>query len=223
MPELCYPSPQDKGESRSAFTRSETTSTPRVPTLKSGETKGCWCHIETGEGEMQTEVQEFTVRDRLGELTLRGIMLADARYGRSDRPRWTDMALYQVTDPASEFRYVLEIVARSFVYHRFGGSCVRAGHRINTVADVRESEHRWKWLVPCRRCKPPELEAMRLSDRIAEEKDKHQLYMCTDAEDILTRLYREKGEISELAAKLLIEATGRDPELEMAWRETRRI
>lgn len=173
---------------------------------------------------MQTDVQEFTVRDQLGELTLRGRILADCRWGRSDKPRWTDMVLYGVVDPESEFKYALETIARSFVYHRVGGPCVRAGHPIRMIDEVKQSEHRWRWLVPCTRhgCRPPDLEKMRPSDRIAEEKDRHHLYLCKDPKDILRRLYKEKGEISGLAAKLLHMAAENDPEIATAWRDAPR-
>lgn len=173
---------------------------------------------------MQTEVQEFTVRDRLGDLTVKGRMLADCRYGRMDKPRWTDMALYQVVDPDSEYRYALEYVARSFVYHRADGPCARKGHRITTVSEVRASEHRWRWLFPCRKpgCRPGELESMNDNDRIAEEKDNPHLYVCRDAPDILKRLYQHSGEISELAVKLLTQAAQKDPAIARAWRNTTR-
>lgn len=219
------------------------------------------------------EVQEFTLRDRLGPLTFKGRILADARYGRLDKPRWTDMALYEITDPHSTqrsvkdierelikdlsqedvfrelprtrrtalfdsmmphiipriveeqpvYHYVLAYVARSFVYHRADGPCVRDRHRITRVRDVRftDDDHRWHNLFPCNRCHPEDLEDMNGSDRIAEEKDKHHFDLCTDASDVIARLYRRNGTISDLAAKLLYEARENDPAIARAFKNRR--
>lgn len=228
---------------------------------------------------MQTEIQEFTVRDRLGPVTVSGRILADCRYGRLDKPRWTDMALYEIvasdsalrsTDEFTEglrrqllremeneeailalpsttraavngvvtrtlrhmtvappvYRYVLEFVARSFVYHRVDGPCVKSSHQITKVGDVRESEHRWNNLMPCpkRGCRPPDLEDMSDSDQIAEEKDKHHIYLCTDAPEIIKKLYQHSREISGLAAKLVTEASEKDDRIAQAWRnKVRRV
>lgn len=174
---------------------------------------------------MQAEVQEFTVRDRLGPLMLRGRVLADCRWGGNpSKARWTDMALYEIVDDESPHRYALEIIARSFVYHRFNSSCVRKKHRLVTVGEIAESEHRWEFLVPCpkRSCNPPDLNQMRDSERVAEELDEPRLYVCTDAKDILRKLYSHSGEISELAEKMLVQASRQDPDIARAWRNTTR-
>lgn len=220
---------------------------------------------------MQNEVQEFTVRDRLGPVKFTGRILADCRYGRMDKPRWTDMALYEITDPQRTmrsveeietelaqdltkeppfqelpeeqadaligsmmphiiprimneqrpYRYVLEYIARSYVYHRADGPCARAHHRWTTVGHIKVSNHRWRNLFPCTRCKPEDLEDLDDNVRIAEEQEKSHPFVCTDAVDIVNHLYRKNGEITQLAAKVLIQAAGRDPEIRRAMKNRR--
>jgi hypothetical protein len=227
---------------------------------------------------MQTDVHEFTVRDRLGPVKVTGRILADRRFDRLSKPRWTDMALYEVvasdrsprsTDAFTEglirqltrelsgeklilslpeaaqgalndtvartlrrmapappvYQYLLEFVARSVVYHRIGGPCVKSSHRITKVGDVRDDEYRWGNLSPCDRrgCYPPDLKDMSDSDQIAEEKDNHHLYLCTSAPDIIKKLYDRNREISGLAAEVLVEAGGKDPRIAQAWRSKRRV
>lgn len=176
---------------------------------------------------MTLEVKEFEVRDRMGPLTLRGKLLADCRYGSESKLRWTDMALYKVVDRSSRYQYALEIIARSFVYHRANGPCLRKKHRITSIVMLRAraGENRWKALYPCTRsgCAPGDLEDLDDDYRIAEEQPDTHLYLCTRPADILDRLYRHSGHISELAAELLHKAAKEDPGIEMAWKKTRRV
>lgn len=223
------------------------------------------------------EVQQITVRDRLGPVSFQGHILADCRWGRSDKPRWTDMVLYKIDnddalrssgvfvevllnefteelsdrDPffklrphqrdalndmmsrtlqhvvtlQQKYRYALVITARSYVYHRPGSPCVKRRQRFTTAGEVRSSNHRWRWLVPCRKaaCRPKQLEYLNDSDQIVEEQDKNQLFICTSASDILARLYQRSGEISDLSAKLLIQAADSDPDISGALRSTRTV
>lgn len=173
--------------------------------------------------QTETDVQEFQVFDRLGPLTLRGRILASCRWDKTDKPRWTDMVLYGVVDTESEYKYGLEIIARSVIYHRMGSSCVRPRQRFTTVGEVYRSNFRWTNLIPCGKCKPGDLHDLNDNDRIAEEKDKHQLYLCTDAADIVKKLYRRQGEITEIAAKLLYQAAQKDPSIAQAWKSNRRV
>jgi hypothetical protein len=213
--------------------------------------------------------KDFTVHDRLGPVTVTGRLLVDKRFG-SDKPRWTDMALYQIVETGSHwqvavqcggctpprrlavgvtmladapvvcggcqqtfspitgekerpFRYALEIIARSWVYHRHGGPCVKSRHAISRIADVKKSGGRWRNLYPCRRCNPPDLEEMGPNERIAEEREDCHVILCTDATSIVYKLYRRSGDISELAAKLLYEAAAKDDDIARALRSTRRI
>jgi hypothetical protein len=193
------------------------------------------------------EHKEFTVHDRLGPLTITGQLLSDQRFGSGRKPRWTDMVLYRLTRTErdysrtarssgpdqrfvleerrreSSFRYALEIIARSWVYHGATGPCVRERHTITTIGEVRGSPGRWKNLLPCTRCNPPDLEKMRDDEHIAEENPDAHLYLCYDARSLVKRLYRHSGEISELGAKLLNEAAMADSGIAVALRERRRI
>lgn len=121
------------------------------------------------------------------------------------------------------FRYALEIIARSWVYHRSPGPCVKRRHKITTVGDVRKSEGRWDNLFPCRVCKPLDLEDMRPDERIAEERSDTHVYLCSDAAAIVNRMYRHSGEISGMATRLMLEAAKKDPDIAMAWKRPRRI
>ena len=212
------------------------------------------------------ENKEFTVTDRLGELTITGQLLSDQRFGSDRSPRWTDLALYRIVEiqrdawftarcrgckprrailistasldgdpifcdvckklidlPEDPFTYALEIIARSWVYHKFGGPCVKRKHQISVVQDVKRSGTRWRYLVPCTRCKPGELEHLRPGDRIAEERSDPHIYVCSNADMIVRRLYHHSGEISMLAAKLLREAAREDPDIAKALVGDRRI
>jgi hypothetical protein len=223
---------------------------------------------------MHVGIKEFVVHDRLGELRVTGELLSEQRFGGDGtKLRWTDMALYAVTETVhdgrlavtvecegcvpsrvftlgAEFydqgailcglcgkpfipseqqadqpiRYALEVVARSVVYHRVGGPCVRKRHMITTVGDVKRSDYRWDNLTACDKpgCRPPDLEDMRDNEKIAEERTDPHVYACTDAASVITRLYR-RGEISGLAAKLLRESARKDPDIAKAMRNPRRI
>lgn len=172
------------------------------------------------------EVKEFTVRDRLPRpITFRGLLLADCRYGSDVKLRWTDMALYRILGSRSDFRYALEITARSVVYHAVSGPCARPErHRITTIADVRKSPERWDTLIPCDRtgCEPEDLEKLNDNDQIAEEVEEPHAYLCVYAIDIIDRLYHHSGEISELAADMLNKAARNDSYIDrarkMRWR-----
>lgn len=172
------------------------------------------------------EIKEFTVQDRMGDLTLTGRILSERRWEhREHKTRWTDMVLYRVVDKRSPYQYALQMIARSRVYHRFGGPCVKKHHRIRTVESVRKEPERWKGLSACwnNGCKPPELDLMNSDDVIAEERDEPHLLLCSNASDILDKLYHHKGEIGILAGSVLREAAKVDPFIAQAWKHTRRV
>lgn len=126
---------------------------------------------------------------------------------------------------AEPIRYVLQIIARSCVYHRVGSPCVRSRHQLKTVAEIEQNGQRWWELKPCQEdgCKPPLLEEMAPQDRIAEEQDDPRFYLCKNAADVLNKLYRRNGEITSLAAKLLKDAARGDPDIAYAMQDRRRI
>lgn len=193
------------------------------------------------------EHKEFIVHDRVGAVSIIGTLLSDQRFGSETKPRWTDMALYRIIETRRShsrtvrgaapgqplfveedkrekpFRYALEIIARSWVYHDATGRCVKERHTVTTVGEARQSPGRWRQLYPCTVCNPPDLEKMDAGDRIAEENEELHLYLCSDASAVVKRLYRHSGEISVLAAKLLSESASKDRPLALALRRPRRI
>lgn len=208
------------------------------------------------------EVKEFVMNDRLGELVVKGQLIADYRLGSMSKPRWTDMALYRIADEEPlrteevikqlvvdrmnntqraalagylprltalvfdaqpTYRYALEIIARSYVYHRLDSDCVSKRHGISTVGDIKESNHRWRHLFPCERCKPSDLEHMMPTDRVAEERSDARVSLCATASDIVDRLYQRNGEISVMAAKLIKTAAHRDPDIAKVLATPRRV
>jgi hypothetical protein len=168
--------------------------------------------------------RQFTVRDRLGPIKFVGQQLAYCKWGRDEgKLRWTDMALYKITEKESEYSYVLEVIAKSYVYHKTKGPCVRSRHRISRIQDIRSSGHRWRNLYPCPICEPGELEDLKDDDTVSEEQDDRTVYVCKDPADIVRRLYQRSGEISELAAECLQQAAKVDPEIATAWTSVRRF
>lgn len=171
------------------------------------------------EGE-QMELKEFTVHDRLPRpITFQGLLLADCRYGSDIKLRWTDMALYRVIGRRSGFRYALQITGRSVVYHRVGGPCSKPKrHRFTTIRSLRDSKMRWDMLFPCDRdgCEPEDLEELADTDRVAEEVEEHHVYLCEYAVQIVDKLYKHNGEISQLAADMLEKAARNDPHIDRA-------
>jgi hypothetical protein len=128
-----------------------------------------------------------------------------------------------VYDAQPSYQYAVEIIARSYVYHWVDGPCVKDRHLINTVSHVRESNHRWRYLSPCTRCKPVDLEEMALDTRIAEEASESHVVLCTSASDVVNRLYQRNGEISVMAAKMLRAAARHDPEIANVIHSTRKV
>lgn len=121
------------------------------------------------------------------------------------------------------FQYALEYLARSWVYHRATGSCAKSKHRFRTVGQVKQSDVRWENLIPCNRCNPEDLEYLSDDERIAEEREETYVYLCSDAADIIKRLYYRSGEISKLAVGLLHEAARNDRDIASALHGQRRI
>jgi hypothetical protein len=178
---------------------------------------------------MHMELKEFVVHDRLPGpgLTIRGRQLA-LRKGRgyTTMPRWTDMALYEIVDPDSEWRYAFEKIAQSIVYHNPNGPCAsRARGHVTQVGDIRQTRPEWWKLVPCEKkpCAPGSIRTLPDSTRVIEEQPEPSLYLCTDPGDILKQLYRRRGEISSVAAEVLKQAARQDPRIAEAWSVMRRV
>ena len=139
---------------------------------------------------MHLSTEEFVVHDGLGPgLTLRGRRLAyTSGDDRTEKYRWTDIAIYEVIDRSSHWKYAIQVIAKSYVYHRVDSPCVSERHRIATIKHIRSSDHRWKNLYPCwkKDCTPPDLEHMTDDAQVAEEREEPSLYLCTNPADILT-------------------------------------
>jgi hypothetical protein len=122
------------------------------------------------------------------------------------------------TQRDEQVRYALQITARSRMYHAVNSPCVRSKHRKRTIASLKGDPERLRMLSPCPEtgCRPPPLDRMGPQERIAEERDDPQLYLCVSAADVISKLYRRNGEITVLAAKLLREAAIKDPDIALA-------
>lgn len=159
------------------------------------------------------------VRDQDGPLEFQGEMVADLSwtyemaktYGHL---RWTDLTLYRVTQEGSPYKYVLQVVGRSLVYHAVSGVC-RSGINL-TVSMVYQDQARYEALEACQQCSPPDLDDMDLSATVSVEEDLPTLYRCRDAADFLEvmgkRIAQERNR-NGLSRKLLKVATNVDPEI----------
>lgn len=171
------------------------------------------------------ETKEFIVHDRLGPVIVQGRILSVGGYGeQTQKLRWTDMTLYRI-DSEQGYRYLLETVARSRVYHRLdGGRCVRERHLRTTAGELRKRDAaEWTRLAPCHLCAPGALKGLDGAFRIAQEGDDSSFFVCTDAPDIVNQIYRHKGEVSLLAARVLQNAARNDRAIENALKNPRRI
>lgn len=171
-----------------------------------------------GDGEI------IRVPDSTGSLKeFNGILLADVSTENPDSLRWMEMELYKVTDGTN--RYVLHLVARSVVYHRFESDCKRGVPRPVSDKDWPEDAE------PCRTCRPS-LWLDAPDDRQYDlEIDRHTTFVCEDAAEMISHLRvgpqsRGKlppGALSGPAQRLLDIAAHRDDNIAAATRSVERI
>lgn len=179
--------------------------------------------------ELSAEPHEITVKDEAGPLKFYGQTIADLSWTYDDayergHNRWTDIALYRVLEEGSSYRYALQVVGRSVLYHRMNSPCRRG---INTtVGLIRRDEARYDALIPCPRpgCQPVDLDELTDNEMVAVEEDLPTLYRCSSAVEVVEVLQKRGhgGQMSGLNMKLL-QVASRDPEIAQAMLRTRRI
>lgn len=172
--------------------------------------------------------KRIVVRDEIGPLEFDGEMVADlswdystaAEYGHD---RWTDLSLYRVLQEGSEYTYVVQVVGRSVVYHKVGGSC-RGGMR-RMVGVLKQNNERFNALRICDRCDPDDLDEMRDTDTVNVEEDLPTLYKCKGAKEVVDVLYSRiiKEKRAGLSMKLLQAAADADPEISAQVRRMRSL
>lgn len=180
--------------------------------------------------EETTGIREIVVRDDGGPLSFRGETVVDlswsydAAYGRGHN-RWTDIMLYRVHEEDSPYTYAVQIIGRSALYHRVGGSCHLGV--VETVRSLRQDKKRYQGLVACEisSCSPVDLEDMSGADTVAVEQNFYTLYRCKDAKEVVDLMYTRTGQngMSKLSVKLLEAASHVDSDIAAAMIRTRRL
>lgn len=148
------------------------------------------------------ELPFVTVHDGIGPLRFRGEVIADLSWTYEQareigHNRWTDIRVYQVADN-KVYRYVVEVIGRSVVYHRVDGSCHKGVTM--SVARISEDEDRYDALHPCDLCKPVELDELDDSKKVTVEVDLPKIIKCRNAEQLVGEL---RGDGSNLSLKIL--------------------
>lgn len=173
---------------------------------------------------------KIVVRDEFGPLEFVGETVADlswtyaaaAQYGHD---RWTDITLYRVLQKGSEYKYVIQVVGRSVLYHNPNGVC-HAGVNL-AVAMLAQNTARYEALKACDKvgCRPEDLNKLADAAIVSVEEDLYTLHRCRDALAVLDVLYnrskREKR--SGLSMKLLQTASKVDDDIATAMMRTRRL
>jgi hypothetical protein len=164
-----------------------------------------------------------------GALEFSGQLIGSASTEQQCKPRWVELALYQVTDGTG--RYILHRVGRSLAYHRAGGPCNR-GVVIPANELMLDAQ-------PCPACRPParSIVASMPGATVAEETDYHATVVCDTPEKVLDRLRMRdpmaaldedgdgmiRGSYSEPAQRLLQAAQRADPAFGEALNVIRRL
>jgi hypothetical protein len=185
--------------------------------------------MTVAENEASGAAGTIVVKDQEGPLEFTGTLVADLSWNYAiaetyGHKRWTDLTLYRVMEPGSEYEYVLQVVGRSVVYHRAGGSC-RSGINLPVGVVMRDME-RYRALKACAECRPEDLDFFDEYETIAVEEDLPTLYRCRDAAEFIgvmnSRIQRERNK-NGLSKKLLNVASSVDPAIAAAQVRTRRL
>jgi hypothetical protein len=180
------------------------------------------------EGARVGASDELKVRGNTDHIVFKGYLLAElvetidsAEEFLQGRPaRWTDLYLYAVTHSIGQYRYVLQVVMRSLVYHAVDG-CSRGVkttvERIKTV-----DPQRYQDLEPCTKCEPGDVDKMEDTDRICVERDVYFAYECPTAGDVVDHLTKN-GRVTAPGGRLLGSAALLDPAFDEAMLPSRKI
>lgn len=174
--------------------------------------------------------QVITVRDDMGPLEFVGETVADLSWSYDEayergHTRWTDITLYRVLQDGAQYKYVIQIVGRSVLYHRLNGPCHRG---VNVpVGLVRQDDERYQSLDPCPNagCQPADLEEFGDNDIVSVEENLYTLYKCPTADYVVEVMYERGGRDrkSGLSQKLLQAASRFDKDIENALKKTRTL
>lgn len=182
--------------------------------------------------EERVETTKIVVRDAVGRpVSFLGVKMVDLSWDartatstqgkRRPTTRWTDMVLYQVTDPNVAYEYVLWVVGRSVVYHKPDGRCQR-GVPMNVGKLI--PTDRYAVLAACPTCRPDDLDDLDEIDMVSVEDDRYTLHLCADAEALIEALEDKRdGSISGLAIRLLNNAAEIDPAIQQAMQKERTL
>ena len=166
---------------------------------------------------------KLVVRDEVGPLPFVGEMVADLSWSFDEahargHQRWTDITLYRVMQ-RSEYKYLIQVVGRSVVYHDPTGSCHRG---VNvTVGALARDDDRYQALDPCRECRPQDLGEIK-DDAfvVAVEENLYTLHRCKTADAVVDVLYRRGNHLS---LKLLQTASAFDDGILKAMAKMRKL
>lgn len=175
--------------------------------------------------ETGVDAHRIVVRDKSGPLPFQGEMIADLTWSYEEaeergHQRWTDIALYKVFDD-SRYAYVIQVMARSVVYHKPGLPCQRG---VSTrVGRLREDEERYDALYACEDCGPTELEELDDAATVSVEANIPTLHKCRDAHEAVKVLSQRSrtGKLSGINLKILQAASDLDHDIAEAMIATR--
>lgn len=142
--------------------------------------------------------QDLVVRDEMGPLPFVGELIADLSWTYDEAHdrghlRWTDITLYRVLQE-SVYKYLIQVVGRSVVYHDPTGSCHR-GVSV-TVGALAQDDERYQALEPCKTCKPKDLDKIGDTTPVAVEENLYSLHKCRTAHEVVDVLYRRGNHLS---------------------------
>lgn len=142
------------------------------------------------------DTKMFLLRDIDRDVQFTGVMLSEVSTDNSKAPRWTEMALYVITDGQNKGKYVLSVMGRSVVYHVHNGQC-NSGVPV-AVSEIDEE------FEPCHKCNPPTPQELAATVSVDLEEDRPQVHMVDNAHDVLRKLRNPRaGSISGPGQRLL--------------------
>lgn len=158
----------------------------------------------------------ITVEGPDGPKEFCGKLLVDVSTEKPKQPRWTEMQLYRKDDGGGA--YVLYSVGRSVVYHDPHGECNKGIRKSvkQLYTDVLDAE-------PCDKCEPEDYERLPLDSYVMMEEDRPKIFVCHTAEQVVSRLRFNGGNISGIGQQLLREAKLIDPAFDDIFRRPQRI
>lgn len=193
---------------------------------------------ETGSG-IPPNIQTIKVRDRIGPLAFQGQMIADVSWtyeeaAESGNDRWTNITLYRVHEGTTPYKYVIQVIGRSVIYHLADGPCGKGVRMKVGLLSAASDQERYDALRPCgvRGCNPLDLEDLSPDDTVAVEVDRPTLHKCADADQVVRVLYAagppshnggEPKDFSWLNMRLLTAASSVDPDIEAALTGVRQL